>query len=1335
MSLHRSSRKTLQKAALGSLILLAGLFCSQQNPLDPTGSLGGKLSLLVNMSASPNRVRTGGVKSQIMVRLMDENSQPIANGTVSFQTSMGTLTPASAKTSSTGWVSTELTSGTTAGSSTVTARYGSSVTSTVNVEFVSGATDTSGVILLMESEQKEILANGVSTATLNLQLVSKGSESLSASEITLTTTAGTLPASVFTDSDGNAETVLTSVASPVDVMATVSAAYGDQEVTVNVLFKGVRFDVEAAPLALFADGASIATVKAVLKETTTGIGLPGETVRFGSTLGTIQAQALSDLSGIATVQLTSGTATGTAVIVARYGRTLLDTVRVTFQTPSYSVETDASPKAILADGLDESEIRVTVKDEKGKALSGEAVYFATTVGDIDYVATTNSQGVTGATLVGIASAVDQTATVTVTVKGISKTLPVQFKGIQFEVTADPRYLTADGVSQAKITAYVRESTSRIGIGEAIVQFGSNLGTIPGSVQTDVQGVAAALLTSSTVQGTARVVARFGNVFLDTVNVQFGLQTASGIQQIAASPGYILANGQDQAFVSVKVVDAGNRPVQGASVNFSASSGVIQTQDVTDAMGVATVPLTSSESTTDVTSTVTANYGSQTVTTQVVFEGVEMAVSASPLAILADGRSTSTVRVVMKRTTSKIAITGAALRFAADLGTIPASASSNSEGVAEVSLTSSTTVGTAHVTVLYGTSLTGRVSVNFQASIPTYLQVSATPPVLPADGKSQSEIRAIVSDANRNPVPNGTLVQFELASGSGTLDRQKTTSNGVASTFLTAGTRPDNAWVRVTSGGLRDSILVVYTVGQPYQVLITASPNRIAADGIQTSDISARVLDEQGNPVSGVTVFFTATIGDITPNAPTDGQGMAYGQFSSGVVGTATVTASVSLAGNKTLSSNVVIQATAGGSNSIQLRFDPVWIGVRDTGQNQTMTVYADIKDAKNNPVDDGTLVQFSFVYPDELNKPDCEFSSNRPIPTVGGTAQISVTSGVNAGTIRIKATVVNGAGVPVTPSISATSTYLLVHAGPPYIENVNDLSTTHLTIAAERLNIWSTLDTTKVSILVGDKHNNPVERNTAVYLTTSGGVISTHTAYTDESGRATVVLNGGNPQPTIDRFYNYAGMQDPNTRAVLPGFMWFAGLGQWLIPNFDAYPQSAVGDEAYPGIAAGRILNSEGNTIQNDGIARIMASTEGMDAAGRSAIVWAQAAVAMTGPVFFEDNSMQVIAARGDNILYDGESATIRITLMDGNGNPVVSGTQIKAALTSESVQAKLSWTLFNTGNGMGQSYYNITIFNALNPERPKRGSTGIRIDWNNPFYMEWAAMAGQFLIETMPRP
>jgi hypothetical protein len=122
------------------------------------------------------------------------------------------------------------------------------------------------------------------------------------------------------------------------------------------------------------------------------------------------------------------------------------------------------------------------------------------------------------------------------------------------------------------------------------------------------------------------------------------------------------------------------------------------------------------------------------------------------------------------------------------------------------------------------SVRGSAAVNFQESIPTYLDVSATPPVLPADGQSKSTLKATVSDANRNPVPNGTLVMFELVSGSGSLERQKTTSSGVATTQLTSGTTPSTVTVRIAVGSLSKDIQVVYTVGEPFQVLVTSTVN-------------------------------------------------------------------------------------------------------------------------------------------------------------------------------------------------------------------------------------------------------------------------------------------------------------------------------------------------------------------------------------------------------------------------------------------------------------------------------------------------------------------------------
>jgi adhesin/invasin len=867
---------------------------------------------------------------------------------------------------------------------------------------------------------------------------------------------------------------------------------------------------------------------------------------------------------------------------------------------------------------------------------------------------------------------------------------------------------------------------------ATVTFQTTLGSLTraGAV-TDPNGWARDTLQSGTVAGWARVTASYQQTtVVDSVQISSLADTSGFALQLSSDSDAILANGISTAKITVQLISRGTQSIPGRIVTLATTAGSIPGSLILGENGSAEVILTSEIKEQDVIATVTAQFGDQIETTQVLLVGVQMVVSTTPHSILADGRSTSTVTVVMKRAVSTIAITGETVYFGTTLGTIPASAVTNTEGVAQVSLTSGTTLGIARVTARYGKFVYAD-TVNFQESVPKYLELSTTPPVLPADGQSQSRITVKVIDANNNPAPDGTIVQFKVRPGLGTIEPLKMTLSGIVTTLLTAGNQPGTDTVLVSVDNLRDTTLVVYTVGEVYQVIVTSDSSSLRANGLNVTHLQAKVMDAQGNPVSGVTVTFSASIGDITHTAPTDGAGVAVANFSSGVIGNSTITATVLKPDGRTVSGTKDIQLLPGSSNSMGLRFEPNWIGVRDTGQNQTMTIFSDIRDGKNNPVFDGTLVKFSIIG----SSLGCQFSTSQSIPTVAGTAQISLTSGTVSGSVRIRADVVNAQGSPVSPAVNATSSQLIVHAGPPYIENVNDLKTTHLTVAASRLNIWKQLDTTQVSIMVGDKYNNPVEKGTAVYLTTSGGVVSTHTAYTNEYGKAKVILTGGNPQPTIDRFYNYLGLQDPNTKAILPGFAYYGASGDYRLPNFDAYPESAGSGEVYPGINAGRIFNSEGNTTENDGIARIIAYTEGVDARGLSARPWDWMAVAMSGPMqTVEDNSI-VVSAQYGGFLYDGESATIRITVMDDNGNPISSDTDFQASLTNSASQAKLSWTTFRTGAGMGTSYYYITISNAIDPEKPKSSTTGIRIQYTNAFQYHAWDMPGKFLIQIVKRP
>lgn len=1313
--------------------LLSGLVwfaCNQESPIDPTRSVSEGISLLVNMTANPARIRAGGEKSEIQVRVLSEEGLAVRNVPVIFSTTLGMLKETQALTDQYGWARTELISGAVPGDATVTATYQKFSTS-VTVQFTA-LEDTTGFNLLIDAKLKEILANGVDVSTVTILLIPRGTQSPAGKTVMLTATAGTIPSTVILDAQGKGEVELVSSADSVDVVSTVTARYLDRSVSTNVVFKGVQFRVEANPKVIFADGVSFSTIRAILKETTTLIGIPQATVRFGTVLGTIEAQKNTDGSGVAEVKLVSGTTPGKSTVYVRYGKTFLKTLEVEFQSPTYTMELIPAATFLLADGVSSTQVKVKVRDANLNPLVNQPVFFATTVGSIDYVQYTDNNGEAIAKLTSSARKTDVQAMITATLGegGVSKTAAVLFKGVDFWIEADPNYIVADGVSHSTVTAYVIENTDRIGVEGGEVLFGTNLGTIPSSKKTDAQGVASVQLTSSKTNGTARVIGRYGNLFLDTVYVTFGPPVPPTLHSIYANPKYILANGVEQAWISVKVVDGKGSALPDVMVNFSATVGTISSsQEMTDKNGVAVVSLTSVASSSDVVSTVTARVGTQSISTDVVFEGVDMTVSALPTTILADGRSTSTISVILKRTTSKIAIANAVVEFATTLGTIPNQATTNSQGVAEVKLTSSHSVGIASVTATYGSAIQKTVTVTFQESVPTYLEVTATPPVLPADGQSQSVIRATVTDANRNPVPDGTVVLFEIQSGTGTLERQKTTSNGIATSTLTAGTQPGTTVIQVSVGSLIKTISVVYTVGEVAQVIVTAQDETgnpitsLPADGKTNAVIQARVLDAQGNPVSGKQVTFSASIGDITPTAMTNSQGIATAQFSSGVVGTATVTATAKEANGTPVSGFVTIKLLPGAANTITLRFDSTWIGVRDTGRNQTTTIYASVWDNKNNPVADGTLVKFRFL--DESL--GCTFSTNEPIPTVGGTAQIALTSGTISGTVRIRAEVVDSQGNPVDPPITSSPTYLLIHAGPAYMQDINNPATTGLTVTLRRLNIWWMHDTTSVTISVFDKYGNPVDEGTAVYLTISGGGITVGegeqatVTYTNKDGMAYAKIISGYPLPTIDRFYNYFGMQDPNTGEILPGPTWYELLSQWLLPNFEAPPDSAQPGESYPGIQnCGFITNSEGNTMENDGIARILAYTVGMDSAGNTVKVWNHNGIVMSSVPSYADNSCEVFAQYG-GVLSTGQSAVFRVRLMDSNGNPVASGTTITATLTNPEVQAEISPQEIVTGAGMGKVYYYFIISNKIDPKEPKPGVTSVQISWSNPFYSEFA--------------
>jgi len=84
---------------------------------------------------------------------------------------------------------------------------------------------------------------------------------------------------------------------------------------------------------------------------------------------------------------------------------------------------------------------------------------------------------------------------------------------------------------------------------------------------------------------------------------------------------------------------------------------------------------------------------------------------------------------------------------------------------------------------------------------------------------------------------------------------------------------------------------------PWTLLFSANPAMLTPDGVSTSQLTATVLDEWGMPVSGVTVYFSATNGTLSEGAGTTGQnGQATTTLTAGGDPSFAITATASACG-------------------------------------------------------------------------------------------------------------------------------------------------------------------------------------------------------------------------------------------------------------------------------------------------------------------------------------------------------------------------------------------------------------------------------------------------------
>lgn len=179
-----------------------------------------------------------------------------------------------------------------------------------------------------------------------------------------------------------------------------------------------------------------------------------------------------------------------------------------------------------------------------------------------------------------------------------------------------------------------------------------------------------------------------------------------------------------------------------------------------------------------------------------------------------------------------------------------------------------------------------------------------------------------------------------------------------------------------------------------------------------------------------------------------------------------------------------------------------FIGVKESGAEETARIVFVVQDSSGIPIDLAHSIDVKFKF--GARPGGGELLSPTVIKTnSSGQAAVNLTSGTKAGVVQLFAEVT----LP-TKTIVSIPVAISIHGGLP---DQSHFSVGPAFFNFPGLDIHGLVD--PISIVLGDKYANPVRPQTAVYFTTTGGIID-GSLLTDNQGRGSVDLISGNPEPS-----------------------------------------------------------------------------------------------------------------------------------------------------------------------------------------------------------------------------
>jgi len=395
-------------------------------------------------------------------------------------------------------------------------------------------------------------------------------------------------------------------------------------------------------------------------------------------------------------------------------------------------------------------------------------------------------------------------------------------------------------------------------------------------------------TATTTNGIAEVILTLIDQSSNTVSASSG-EISETIDISCISPILVVEadlyslTACETSTITATVTDNNGDPIIGKSVGFSTIfDGTLSSLSApTNENGQAIITLTS---VTEISTVIDAAYCEETATTGTInFYSPNIAIDATPLSLAICQTSMITATVTDNNGDPIIDKT---VGFSTDSGEILSSSSAitDESGQATVTLTSETVITTSVTATYCGvTATTGTISFTDPD-----ISVVAAPSTITLG--NTSTITATVEDSSGNSVADGTIVTFDIISGTGTLPPiPATTTNGQAIVILTADTENTTpVEVQASYCGFSNSV-VITILSHDYSLILTPSVEEIVA-GLPCT-ITATLTDS-GIPVQGEIIDFSTDSGifsDLNNTTNADGEATVDLTFSEGEEGeTATV---------------------------------------------------------------------------------------------------------------------------------------------------------------------------------------------------------------------------------------------------------------------------------------------------------------------------------------------------------------------------------------------------------------------------------------------------------------